>query len=52
MHKPHDRGEKYVLLLREKTKIPKELSHSGMEINVWSKDVGGLRPPKVLKNMI
>jgi hypothetical protein len=22
-----------------KTKIPKELSHSGMEINVWSKDL-------------
>jgi hypothetical protein len=23
----------------EKTKIPKELSHSGMEIKVWSKDL-------------
>jgi hypothetical protein len=39
MHKPHDRGENNVLLLREKMKIPKELSHSGMEIKVWSKDL-------------
>jgi hypothetical protein len=39
MHKPYERGEKDVLLLREKTKIPKKLSHSGMEIKVWLKDL-------------
>jgi hypothetical protein len=39
MHKPHDRGEKGCSPLTRKTKIPNELSHSGMEIKVWSKDL-------------
>jgi hypothetical protein len=32
-------GEKMMFSSYEKTKIPKELSHSGMEIKVWSKDL-------------
>jgi transposase InsO family protein len=36
VHKPHDRGEKNVLLMR-KMKVPKERLHSRMEIKVWVK---------------
>jgi hypothetical protein len=32
-------GEKRMFSSYEKTKIPNELSHSGMEIKVWSKDL-------------
>jgi hypothetical protein len=39
MHKPYDRGEKGCSPPTRKTKIPNELSHSGMEIKVWSKDL-------------
>jgi hypothetical protein len=31
--------EKRMFSSYEKTKIPNELSHSGMEIKVWSKDL-------------
>jgi hypothetical protein len=31
-------GEKKMFSSYEKTKIPNELSHLGMEIKVWSKD--------------
>jgi hypothetical protein len=31
-------GEKKMFSSYEKTKIPKEQSHSGMETKVWSKD--------------
>jgi hypothetical protein len=32
-------GEKRMFSSYEKSMIPKELSHSGMEIKVWSKDL-------------
>jgi hypothetical protein len=35
----HMTGEKRMFSSYEKTKIPNELSHSGMEIKVWSKDL-------------
>jgi hypothetical protein len=35
----HMTGEKRMFSSYEKTMIPKELSHSGMEIKVWSKDL-------------
>jgi hypothetical protein len=35
MHKPHDRGEKDVLLLREKRRSPKSLVKSRFDQRTW-----------------
>jgi hypothetical protein len=34
-----------------KTKIPNELSHSGMEIKVWSKDLVAISPDHSISNV-